>query len=129
MAGPGFAVSPFASGFQNTICIGPVGLAFDVESNLLVGNTAAGYCNQFFSNGGTAGPGNAVGKHRGLPANSLTGLAFTKDGCLYAADQAGKQVVELDPATAAVVRTVGMEPLLRTKKPATQRCALPPDLA
>ncbi len=106
-AAPGFAVTTFAGGFQsNSSCDGPIGLAFDGNGNLLVGDYPTGVLYKFGPQGGIAGPGNEVGS-TGLPANALAGLAFTADGRLYAADQAENKVVELDPSSAAVLRTVG----------------------
>ena len=107
-AAPGFAVTTFASGFQNNTCIGPIGLAFDPLGNLLITEFPTGILYKFPPKGGVAGPGFEVG-NSGI--SQFAGLAFTADQRLYAADQAGNRVVELDPATAAVLRTVGSVPV------------------
>src|SRR5208283_3876462 len=103
MAAAGFAVKTFASGFPNTSCLGPIGLAFDPNGNLLVGDYSTGVLYKFPPQGGVAGPATEVG-NTGIV--SLDGLAFTRDGRLYASDQADNTVVELDPNTGTVLRTV-----------------------
>jgi len=102
-AAPGFAVTTFASGFPNSSCVGPIGLAFDPNGNLLVGDFPTGVLYKFPPQGGVAGPATEVGP---TSSTSLAGLAFTADGRLYAADQANNRVVELSPLTGAVLRTV-----------------------
>ncbi|SRR5579875_3888966 len=108
-AGAGFAVSTFASGFpfgtapNGVPCNGPIGLAFSAAGNLLVGDVINQNLYKFPPQGGAAGPATEVGA-TGL--SLVTGLAFTADGRLYAGDQRTGRVVELDPSTGGVLRTV-----------------------
>ena len=107
-AAPGYAVSTFASNFPQTDCndgVGPVGVAFDTGGNLLVSDWGNGLLYKFGPEGGSAGPATTVVKINGggVPP---AGLAFTKDGRLYLALEGPNKVVELDPATGAVLRTV-----------------------
>lgn len=115
-AAPGYAVTSFATGFVNTglpTGIGPVGLAFDANGNLLVGNYFTGFLYKFSPAGGVASAATQLNTvaHRG----SITGLAFTKDGRLYLARQlategglcaTGGDVVEVDPSDGAILRGV-----------------------
>ena len=111
-AAPGYAVSTFASNFPQTDCnngVGPVGVAFDTGGNLLVSDWDNDLLYKFGPEGGSAGPATTVGKvnSNGVPLGvPLAGLAFTKDGRLYLALEGPNNVVELDPGTAAVLRTV-----------------------
>jgi hypothetical protein len=104
-AAPGYAVTSFASSFPIDCFsgIGPIGVAFDGQNNLLVGNTANSVLYSFTPQGGVAGPATRIGQI--TPANGpVAGLAFGRDGRLYAG--VGSQVVEVNPATAAVIRVV-----------------------
>ncbi len=104
VAAPGFAVTPFATGFVSSGAIGPIGLAFDASGNLFVGNTATGFLYKFGSAGGVASPSTQVNAAP-IPG-LLLGLAFTKDGHLYLARRSAGDVVELDPTTGTVIRTI-----------------------
>src|SRR5215831_17229808 len=104
---PGYAATNFATGFPfacSGTCIGPIGLAFDVSGNLLVGDYVTGFLYKFGPAGGVASAATQVNAVAipGRPA----GLAFSKDGRLYLARQGSGDVVELDPATGTIVRTV-----------------------
>ncbi len=55
-AAAGFAVTTFASGFPNNNCLGPIGLAFDPQGNLLVADYSTGVLYKFPPTGGVAGP-------------------------------------------------------------------------
>ncbi|HEX8069805.1 MAG TPA: protease pro-enzyme activation domain-containing protein [Pyrinomonadaceae bacterium] len=105
---PGFAVSTFASSFPNDCFtnIGPIGLAFDANGTLLVGDAQNNNLYAFGQQGGVAGPATLVGTVPAQFGLSLAGLAFTRDGRLYAVLANGNNLVELNPTTAAVVRTV-----------------------
>src|SRR5436305_649545 len=93
-AAPGVDVADFATGFPNASGIGPVGVTFAADGSL------------FADHGGTLyrfGPsgGDAAGAAVGQPVSgALSGLAFGKDGSLYAArrttDRIG-DVVQLNP--------------------------------
>ena len=107
-AAPGYAVSTFASSFPLDCFsgIGPIGLAFDASGNLLVGDAHIDGIYKFGSQGGVAGPATAVGGVNGGSAGNLTGLAFAKDGRFYGMLSNGNNLVELNPANAAVIRLV-----------------------
>jgi hypothetical protein len=102
----GAAATVFADGFDTLPGgrIGPVGLAFDSSQRLYV--SALEHLYRFGPGGGRA----AGARISRAPVGRLvTGLAFGKDGRLYAArythDRTG-DVVELDPADGSVRRTV-----------------------
>jgi kumamolisin len=104
-AAPGYAVTTFASSFPIDCFsgLGPIGLVFTPVNNLLVGDTFNSTLYSFMTQGGVAGPATRVGIV--TPASGqLAGLTFGRDGRLYAAQ--GPKVVEVDPKTGAVLRTV-----------------------
>ena len=105
-AAPGYAVTDFATGFVNSGIggIGPIGLAFDPSGNLFVGNYFTGFLYKFGPAGGAASAATRVNTTAisGVPA----GLSFSKDGHLFLARQIRGDVVELDPSTGMVIRTV-----------------------
>ncbi|HXJ71289.1 MAG TPA: hypothetical protein VNM37_00505, partial [Candidatus Dormibacteraeota bacterium] len=107
-AAPGYAVSTFASSFQLDCFtgVGPIGLAFDASGNLLVGDAQNNGLYKFGPQGGIAGPATLVGTVPPASGLSLGGLAFAKDGRLYAMLSNGNNVVELNPADAAAIRQV-----------------------
>jgi PKD repeat protein len=111
VAGEGFAVTRFAT-FPIT-CIqgqfGPIGVAFDATGRLYVGLYSEGLIYRFGPSGGVASPATQLNT---VPLVGITALAFTADGRLYA-DRANGQVLELNPDTGAVLRTVaeGLSPL------------------
>ncbi|HWP53721.1 MAG TPA: Calx-beta domain-containing protein, partial [Pyrinomonadaceae bacterium] len=107
-AAPGWAVSTFASSFPHDCFtgIGPIGLTFDASGNLLVGAAQNNGIYKFGSQGGIAGPATLLGTIPGSFGASLAGLTFAKDGKLYAMLGNGNNIVEVNPATAAVIRTV-----------------------
>ncbi len=105
-AGAGYAVSTFASGFAyySGNCIGPIGIAFDPQGDLLVGNQYTGGLYRFGPQGGSADPGHLLGYPLG---GGMSGLAFGKDGSLYAAWRpicANYLLAQIDPATGQVIR-------------------------
>src|ERR1700694_2899691 len=90
----GYAVSDFATGFTE---VGPIGLAFDASRHLYVMQYSQGILYKFGTSGGVA---NASTRVNTVPiAGSAAGLAFSKDGRLYAALQSGNAVVEINPTT------------------------------
>ena len=107
-AAPGYAVSTFASSFPLDCFtgIGPIGLAFDASGNLLVGDTQNNGLYKFGPQGGIAGAATLAGAVPGASGGNLTGLAFAKDGRFYAMLSNGNNLVELNPANAAVIRQV-----------------------
>src|SRR5205814_1855997 len=107
-AAPGYAVTTFASSFLLD-CFsgtGPIGLAFDASGNLLVGDTQNNGLYKFGPQGGIAGPATLVGAVPSASGGNLGGLAFAKDGRLYAMMSNGNNLVELNPANAAAIRQV-----------------------
>lgn len=109
-AAPGYAVSTFATGFPHTGPggVGPVGLAFDASGNLLAMDYANGILYRFGPPGGAASAATQVNTTPipGAPA----GLAFSKDGSLFCARQGLSDVVQLDPSTGTILRTVATVP-------------------
>ena len=105
-AASGYAVSNFATGFANsgTNGIGPIGLAFDANGNLFVGDYTTGFLYKFGPGGGVASAATQLNSSA-IPG-SIAGLTFTKDGRLYLDRQANGDVVEVDPSNGTVLRTV-----------------------
>ena len=105
----GYAVSTFASGFAyGSNCVGPIGLAFDSQGNLLVSDGVTGNLYQFDAQGGSADPGHLIGNPFGTAA--LSGLTFDPHGSLYGTGRAGglctgiNAVVQISPSTGQIVR-------------------------
>ena len=108
-AAGGYAVTNFATGFANNV-FGPIGLAFDTSGNLFVIDKSNGFLYKFGPAGGVASTATLVNT---TPiAGSPDGLAFDQDGRLYMSRPIGGtgDVVELDPATGTVIRTVASIP-------------------
>ena len=103
-----YSVTTFASNFPFDCFpnLGPEGVAFDRNGTLFVADIVNNNLYAFGQNGGTAGPATLVGTVSFSAGASLSGIAFTKDGRLYGMLGNGNNVVEIDPATAAVKRTV-----------------------
>ncbi|MGI8554133.1 MAG: protease pro-enzyme activation domain-containing protein [Dehalococcoidia bacterium] len=104
-AGPGYAVTNFATGFLvDNFCIGPENPVFDNAGNMLVWDFYDGTLYKFGPQGGVADAGTRVNSTQvsGLPA----GIAFGKDGRLYTGRYYGNDVVEIDPTTGGILREV-----------------------
>lgn len=103
-AASGYSASDFATGFATSdpqTGLGPVGVSFSPDGQLYVENHGKIYV--FGAGGGPANEANS------LPQPSPAfGLAFTPDGRLYGTSLSGG-VVELDPHTGAVLRTIPVE--------------------
>src|SRR3954470_20010708 len=97
----GWIASDYATGFQHGDEAGPVGLAFDGSGNLLVADSPAGSLHKIAPGGGTA-DGSKIRDGYGQGE----GLAFDKTGPLYLARGTQHDVVELNPASGEVIRTV-----------------------
>lgn len=91
----GFAVSPNG--------VGPIGIALDPSGRLFATDAADGWLYRF-DGPGTASPGTHLGSAP-ISANP-GGLAFDGGGHLYAARIAERDIVEVDPNTGIIVRTV-----------------------
>ncbi len=111
-AAPGYAVSTFASNFPIDCFTNraPIGLAFDANRTLFVGDVNDSSIYRFGPQGGIAGPATLVGRIPPSFGNSLAGLTFTKDGRFYVGMNGGGQILELNPATGAVIRVVAQMP-------------------
>jgi hypothetical protein len=97
----GWVASDYVTGFDHGATAGPVGLAFDGSGNLLVAAAPTASLHKVAPGGGTAA-GTKI--HDGYGAAS--GLAFDKNGRLYMARTTQHDVVELNPASGDVIRTV-----------------------
>ena len=98
---PGWVATDYVTGFDHGSEAGPVGLAFDGDGNLLVSNNSTASLHKVAPGGGTAA-GTKIKDGYG----AATGLAFDKSGRLYMARATQHDVVELNPASGDVIRTV-----------------------
>lgn len=103
----GVAVSEFATGFPtvNTAGgkLGPIGVAVDHQNRLYVTDQADGWLYRF------DGPGAADSAHRvgSAPLGSRpAGIAFDANDNLYVVRYGKKDVVQVDPNSGAILRTV-----------------------
>ena len=118
-AAPGFAMTPYATGFLPKVtnfggltngCRGASGLAFDATGNLFVSDLHTGNIYKFAPGGGVVGNPTQITPTPLGPG--IEGLAFGKDGKLYASQMATTgnfltgAVFEVDPVGGAIVRTV-----------------------
>ncbi len=115
----GYAVDPYQQllpgNFTLGSCAATEALAFDGAGNLYAGDSYTGTVNVIPPSGAPAGPANQLGSTTFGP-DDLTALAFGKDGSLYATlslpppagpqDNKDPEIVQLDPATGAVLRVV-----------------------
>jgi uncharacterized repeat protein (TIGR01451 family) len=100
-AAPGWVASDYVTGFDHGSGAGPVGLAFDGSGNLLVANSPTASLHKVAPGGGTAA-GTKIRDGYG----QAEGLAFDKSGRLYMARGTQHDVVELNPASGEVIRSV-----------------------
>ena len=101
-AAPGWVATDYVTGFAHPRGqAGPVGLAFDGVGNLLVANSGTASVHKVPPGGGTAA-GTAIRDGYG----GATGLAFDKSGRLYMARGVEHDLVELNPASGEIIRTV-----------------------
>lgn len=105
----GVAATTYANGFAHWTSqsgspgLGPVGVAFDSANNLYAADPADGWLYRF------SGPGQASAATRLGPApvgGAPRGLAFDVHGHLYVARKVTGDVVQVDPSSGAIVRTV-----------------------
>jgi streptogramin lyase len=104
--GSGYTASDYATGFPSLSCChwGPIGLAFDQSDNLYVADNADGNIYRFAPGGGAASDATRV-TQSGLPGGPA-GLAVARDGRLYLARGQSADVVEIDPASGRILRSV-----------------------
>jgi uncharacterized repeat protein (TIGR01451 family) len=99
---PGWTASDYVTGFSAPAnAAGPVGLAFDSAGNLLVASSPTASLHKVPPGGGTASATKIRDGYGGA-----TGLAFDKSGRLYMARGVQRDIVELNPASGEVIRTV-----------------------
>jgi sugar lactone lactonase YvrE len=103
-AAPGYQAGDYAVGFPVANGWGPIGVAFDASDNLYVASAADSHIYRFQPGGGTASADTRL-TAAPIPGD-IKGLAMARDGRLYLARYEAGDVVELDPATGAVRRTV-----------------------
>src|SRR5689334_8061073 len=99
----GVGLSTFASGFATVGNRGPLGVAVDSANRLYVSDWKDESLYRF-STPGTASPSTRVGS--GPVGGALLGLAFDASGHLYGARHGAGDVVQLDPNTGQILRTV-----------------------
>src|SRR5260370_1877263 len=101
----GFTATQWATALPNSGGVGPVGVAFDATGNLFVMDIQTGALYKFGPGGGVASAATQV--NTTLIPGQPAGLAFSKDGKhLYTARRASGDVLELDPVTGNVLRTI-----------------------
>lgn len=119
-AAPGYAITPYATGFLPKVvagngiiaqCRGAYGLAFDASGNLFVSSASDGSIYKFPVGGGAVGASTLLTPTPLGPF--MAGLTFDKTGKLYAAQFATGggnvftgAVIEVNATTGAYVRTV-----------------------
>lgn len=118
LSAPGLTVTGFASGFTaqsfnygnvNWACTGAVTIAWDAAGNAYVPNFYEGNIYKFPPTGGVAGSGTLFSS----PGKTVAEVVFDKSGNMYASLGAASSttansgaVVQIDPATGAVTRTI-----------------------
>jgi hypothetical protein len=100
---PGWEVHMFADGFYNSY-LGPMGIVSEAANNLYIGDAPNGLVYKFGPGGGVAGRESLLSP---APIGYWPlGLAFGKDGELYAVIDGEDEIVQLNPSTGEVVRVV-----------------------
>jgi uncharacterized repeat protein (TIGR01451 family) len=100
---PGWIATDYATNFPHFTGdrAGPVGLAFDSQANLLVTDPAAGALYKIPPGGGDAA------QHKLKDGYGLAGgLAYDKQGRLYMARSDKHDIVEINPASGDILRTL-----------------------
>jgi len=103
---PGFTASDYATGFpeKQVNRWGPIGIAFDTSDNLYVADTVDGNIYRFQPGGGVASDATRV--TASPVGEKITGLLVAPSGQLYLARYGENDVVQVDPDTGQVVRTI-----------------------
>jgi sugar lactone lactonase YvrE len=107
---PGYAAQDYATGFpaSPTNHWGPLGVAFDQSDNLYVADAWDGNIYRFQPGGGVASAATRL-TESAIPGQ-LTGLAISSSGAVYVARYRAGDVVQVDPGTGQVIRTVASVP-------------------
>jgi sugar lactone lactonase YvrE len=106
----GYAASDYATGFpaSPTSHAGPIGVAFDQSDNLYVADSSDGNLYRFQPGGGVASSATRV--TQSPISGQITGLVVSRSGDLYLARYGAGDVVQIDPGTGQVLRTVATVP-------------------
>ncbi|HEY1593531.1 MAG TPA: hypothetical protein VGF81_17165 [Solirubrobacteraceae bacterium] len=106
----GYAATDYATGFPESPVNdwGPIGVAFDTSDNLYVADTVDGNVYRFQPGGGAASDGTRLTPSP-IPGK-ITGLAVSGAGSVYVARYSAGEIVQLDPGTGEVLRTVASVP-------------------
>lgn len=106
----GYTAGDYATGLPENAASdwGPIGIAFDRSDNLYVADTADGNIYRFQPGGGVASGDTRITASP-IPGG-IEGLVVTSAGQLYLARYAAGDVVQVDPGTGQVIRTVASIP-------------------
>jgi hypothetical protein len=106
---PGYLAHDYATGFPNSedsagLDYGPMGVAFDKNNDLYVADTDDGNIYRFPPGGGVAS--SATRLTPSPISGEILGLAISRSGALYVARYKSGDVLQVDPTTGQVIRTV-----------------------
>jgi sugar lactone lactonase YvrE len=107
---PGYQASDYATGFPESAANdwGPIGIAFDQSDNMYVADRADGNIYRFQPGGGTA---SGATRLTASPIPGLvTGLVVSASGDIYVARYGAGDIVQVDPGSGEVIRTVASIP-------------------
>src|SRR5437763_4317918 len=107
---PGYQASDYATGFPKSAPNdwGPIGIAFDTSDNLYVADRADANIYRFQPGGGPASDATRLTPSP-IPG-LITGLAVSPSGDIYLARYGAGDIVQIDPGTGEVIRTVASVP-------------------
>jgi sugar lactone lactonase YvrE len=107
---PGYQAGDYATGFPEKAANawGPIGIAFDRSDNLYVADAADGNVYRLQPGGGTASAATRLTPSP-IPGG-ITGLVVSSAGEVYLARYNTGDVVQLDPGTGQVIRTIASVP-------------------
>ena len=106
----GYAATAYVTGLPEVVADswGPIGIAFDQSDNLYVSDAQDANIYRFQPGGGTADSNTRL---TSSPIyGGIAGLAFSRSGALYAALHSAGEIVQIDPDTGSVLRTVAEVP-------------------
>jgi sugar lactone lactonase YvrE len=106
----GYAAQDYATGFpeSSTNDWGPIGIAFDLSDNMYVADNVDGNIYKFQPGGGVASSDTQLTSSP-IPGG-IEGLVASADGELYLARYSTGDIVQVDPDTGDVLRTVASVP-------------------